>query len=215
MSTFKIKVLHGKWLPLEKGGETLVVEGLTRKSTIEELKQQIIKLNAETNWAKLVEQPFWFKDASSLMYAGRVLDHGKLEDYGIFEEVNVAYAHWYSFNVPLSKYKLELFTKTFEKYDLDRSGEIDALELHALVNELGMSRTRYQCEEMVDEIDADGSGEIDFKEFCMLLVKIMNEDSNNVVLEKLEALKTNSSEEERRQRDSGALIMWEAPTSTN
>ena len=49
---------------------------------------------------------------------------------------------------------------------------------------------------------------LDFEEFCTMMVKIMHEDLDGSVFEAMkEASKL--TEEERRQRDGGALIMWE------
>ena len=84
-----------------------------------------------------------------------------------------------------------------------------------MVNELGVSRTLSQCRELIDINDADGSGEIDFTEFCELMVQMMQDDVNDNVLAAMEGLQMQPSDEELRNRDSGCLIMWEAPTSTN
>ena len=208
MSSFTLKILHAKWIPLVKGGATLKVQ-VSSSTTILQLKQLIIKSNKETMYASL-QNPFtYFIEKSSLMYAGKVLDRERytLTDYDIGPGSVLSFAHWYTFNVPLSKYKLAIFTKAFNNYDVDGSGEIDANELFILVNELGMSRTKSQCIEMVDQVDEDGSGEIDFEEFCTMMVKVMQDDLG--MFEKLENVDTQGTEEEQRERDSGALICWD------
>ena len=112
------------------------------------------------------------------MFAGQVLDRDQqtLKEYRIGPNSVVTFAHWYKFNVPISKYKLKIFQHAFSSYDVDGSGEIDSSELYILVNKLGMRRSREQCEQMVSEIDADKSGEIDFEEFCTLMVECMRID---------------------------------------
>ena len=68
--------------------------------------------------------------------------------------------------------------KSFDAFDADGSGEIDAEELGELVRQLGLVRTDEQLQEMVRSVDADGSGEIDFEEFCTMLgVKIKGPES--------------------------------------
>jgi hypothetical protein len=222
--TCDIVVLHGMWVPwdfeagtIDHDGEDLKLNGLQASTTIGQLKNRIILANTESPYSSLCPKGWWFNEKNHLMYAGRTLDESNrtLQDYGISAGCCVAFAHWYTFNVPLSKYKLALFTKAFERYDTDGSGEIDARELHVLVNELGVSRTLSQCRELIDINDADGSGEIDFTEFCELMVQMMQDDVNDNVLAAMEGLQMQPSDEELRNRDSGCLIMWEAPTSTN
>ena len=124
-------------------------------------------------------------------------------------DCDIVFAYWFTdLNVPLPKYKIKLFKKAFDKYDDDGSGEIDAEEFYMLVNEMGMRRARKTCQEMVAAADEDGNMMLDFEEFCTMMVKIMHEDLDGSVFEAMkEASKL--TEEERRQRDGGALIMWE------
>lgn len=181
-----------------RNGKTLQLTNVKSDTTIIELKQRIIEHNKN----------YWFNEKSSLLYAGHVLDRENhtLKDYKIGPNCNLAFAHWYKFSPPLSLYKLKLFKKAFNAYDADSSGEIDGKELFVLVNELGMSRSRSQCKEMVSKVDADGSGEIDFEEFCTMMVECMQEDGN--VFAALESCGV-LEEEEQRDRDSGALVMWD------
>ena len=214
-SPFALKVLHGKWVPLEKNGGTLRVEGCTRGTKISELRERIIEENARTLYAELLGDVQWFHPKSTLMYAGKLLDDDRatLGHYGITGPGHaVVFAHWYTLNVPLSKYKLELFKKTFDKFDADGSGEIDAGELFDLMEEIGLHRTRRQIHQMVLLVDEDDSGEVSFEEFCMMMVHVMQEDGEAM----LEALDGATSmmlkdTDAQRTRDSGAYIMWRPP----
>lgn len=60
--------------------------------------------------------------------------------------------------------ELELL-ETFELMDQDRSGTIDAGELKRLMTCVGHALTTEESEKMIDEADADYSGEVDFDEF--------------------------------------------------
>jgi hypothetical protein len=205
----KIFILHGKGVPYSldrhklKHGETLIVRDVSPSTSIQELKQIIIDSNPTYKT--------WFTEKSPLMYAGEVLDRPlrTLKEYKIGPDAQLTFAHWYTFNVSISSYKMKLFRKAFDNYDEDGSGEIDSHELHTLVNELGMYRTKQQCAEMVANIDVDDSGEIDFEEFCQLMVKIMQEDSGAAVAAMEDLRKFKKSNDELRQRDSGCLIMWD------
>jgi hypothetical protein len=206
---FKLIILHGKGVPFSldhyklKHGETLVVKDLSPHTSIQELKQRIVTLNDKYKT--------WFTEKSTLMYGGEVLDRPlrTLQEYKITSNCQLTFAHWYTFNVPLSKYKLKLFKRAFDNYDADGSGEIDSHELHTLVNELGMYRTKEHCNELVANVDLDGSGEICFEEFCLMMVQIMQEDCG-ASFEAMEGLQLGTQDEkELRERDDGALVMWD------
>merc|ERR1719478_1703026 len=53
----------------------------------------------------------------------------------------------------------------FDTYDEDRSGYIDVKELRELLEKLGEELTEEELEQAFKELDADGSGEIEFFEF--------------------------------------------------
>ena len=53
----------------------------------------------------------------------------------------------------------------FEVFDADASGAMDAAELTELLRELCLPCEEDDVEEMMEEMDDDGSGEIDFDEF--------------------------------------------------
>ena len=53
----------------------------------------------------------------------------------------------------------------FQTVDVDHSGTIDASELRLLTEEVGLELTDYELTEALTEMDADGSGKIDFEEF--------------------------------------------------
>ena len=81
---FALKILHGHYIPFsldgrDKTGETLVVEGVTARTTIGELKERIMALNTKDPTG------FWFNADSTLMYAGETLDRPRctLKEYNI------------------------------------------------------------------------------------------------------------------------------------
>ena len=54
---------------------------------------------------------------------------------------------------------------TFQLFDQDNSGSIDKEELGELFKSLGQNYTDAELNEMIEEIDDDGSGSIEFNEF--------------------------------------------------
>ena len=68
--------------------------------------------------------------------------------------------------------------KCFDSLDNDGSGTIGATELEAPLIGLGFADAREEIVDMVREVDVDGSGEIDFEEF-LLIIKNSNTKSGN------------------------------------
>ncbi|MES1908763.1 MAG: hypothetical protein MHM6MM_001637 [Cercozoa sp. M6MM] len=59
--------------------------------------------------------------------------------------------------------------RIFDACDTDKSGAIDAQELHNALIALGVSSTFVQCKQMIDSIDVDKSGTVDLEEFMTLI----------------------------------------------
>ncbi|RLN73970.1 hypothetical protein BBJ28_00006646 [Nothophytophthora sp. Chile5] len=70
-----------------------------------------------------------------------------------------------------SAQELALVREQFAHYDADSSGSISATELHKLFSSLGEPLTLSNVRELIQEVDADGNGEVDFDEFLQLLRK--------------------------------------------
>ncbi|KOO20826.1 calmodulin-like protein [Chrysochromulina tobinii] len=65
--------------------------------------------------------------------------------------------------------ELTEFREIFNLVDLDKGGTISKDELGQLMKTLGLKPTQEELNAMVAEIDADGSGEIDFDEFVTVM----------------------------------------------
>ncbi|NP_001151507.2 calmodulin [Zea mays] len=77
----------------------------------------------------------------------------------------------------LTKKQIEEFREAFSLFDKDGDGTITTKELGTVMRSLGQSPTEEELQEMVDEVDADGSGAIDLQEFLTLLARQMREAS--------------------------------------
>ena len=60
-------------------------------------------------------------------------------------------------------------------FDKDGDGTINTTELGTVMRALGQNPTEQEIEQMIEEVDVDGNGEIDFDEFCNLMIKKMKE----------------------------------------
>ena len=104
--------------------------------------------------------------------------------------------------------QMEMFQQTFNEFDKDGSGEIDASELMLMIKHIGLERTEEQCYRMVMEVDDDASGEIGFEEFVVLVKKMLSEDGGADLMAVMDGSKRKELELMAiRKRDSGARIM--------
>merc|ERR1712096_583478 len=72
-----------------------------------------------------------------------------------------------------------LWRDVFTKFDLDRSGAYDPSEGKKLLGALGIQMDRAASVKygaIFKEVDEDGSGDLDFAEFLLLIKKLIDED---------------------------------------
>ncbi|XP_065635991.1 caltractin-like [Quercus suber] len=78
----------------------------------------------------------------------------------------------------LTQQKRQEIKEAFELFDTDGSGTIDAKELNVAMRALGFEMTEEQINQMIADVDKDGSGAIDFDEFVhMVTAKIRERDT--------------------------------------
>lgn len=96
---------------------------------------------------------------------------------------------------------LTIFKEAFTVYDKNNDGTITTKvlaasitqswystihlqELSTVMRSLGQNPTDAEVQDMINEVDVDGSGSMDFSEFCVMMVKKMSEsDTENEIQE--------------------------------
>ncbi|XP_074306288.1 putative calcium-binding protein CML18 [Silene latifolia] len=59
--------------------------------------------------------------------------------------------------------------EAFSMFDKDGNGRISARELHAVLKSLGEKCSLKDCSKMIQSVDADGDGHVDFEEFKKMM----------------------------------------------
>ncbi|XP_043936338.1 troponin C, slow skeletal and cardiac muscles-like [Protopterus annectens] len=81
------------------------------------------------------------------------------------------------------------FRAAFDIFVQDaEDGCISTKELGKVMRMLGQNPTPEELQEMIDEVDEDGSGTVDFDEFLVMMVRCMKEDNKGKSEEELAEL---------------------------
>ncbi|CAO0793241.1 unnamed protein product [Mucor circinelloides] len=79
---------------------------------------------------------------------------------------------------------LEETREAFMLFDKDNNGTIDVSELGAVMRSLNMSPTESELKDMINEVDGNGNGSIEFDEFVAMLSRKRRElESQEEILE--------------------------------
>ena len=76
----------------------------------------------------------------------------------------------------LSEERITEFKAAFELFDKDRDGAINNKELGTVMRNLGQNPSEEELKQLIREVDLNGNGTIDFKEFMCLMVKKMKDN---------------------------------------
>ena len=71
----------------------------------------------------------------------------------------------------LSDDEVEELRQAFDLFDTDGSGTIDPKELRAAMQSLGFETKNQTIYQMIQDIDKDGDGDVDFDEFLDLMTR--------------------------------------------
>uniref|UniRef100_H2Z3W4 EF-hand domain-containing protein n=1 Tax=Ciona savignyi TaxID=51511 RepID=H2Z3W4_CIOSA len=76
----------------------------------------------------------------------------------------------------LDKDQISEFKQAFDIFDEDGGGDISTRELGRVMKMLGQNPSREELAKIVEEVDVDGSGTIDFDEFLIMMVMQISEE---------------------------------------
>ena len=77
----------------------------------------------------------------------------------------------------LTKNQISDFKQAFALFDHDSNGSISAVELGKVLKALGQNPSPNELNDMINEVDVDGSGSIEFAEFVILMTHKVREMS--------------------------------------
>ena len=66
---------------------------------------------------------------------------------------------------------LSVWYNIFRTFDRDGGGDVDLRELGLMFRQLGQQPSEAEMRLLIEEVDADSSGTIDFEEFCNLMLR--------------------------------------------
>lgn len=75
----------------------------------------------------------------------------------------------------LTEDQITEFKEAFSLFDKDGDGSITTKELGTVMRTLGQNPTEAELQDMISEVDADGSGTIDLSEFLNLMARRMKD----------------------------------------
>ena len=90
----------------------------------------------------------------------------------------------------------------FDSFDTDNSGSMSTSELGVLMRRMGYEPSDDELKKLLAEVDADGSGEIDFDEFVVLIKKVAQK-------------KEEDSDDDDESEEEDTAGMWEAEESAD
>merc|ERR1719177_42463 len=76
----------------------------------------------------------------------------------------------------LEKDEIKVLKICFGMFDVKKQDFLSADDLDDILRAMGFRPSKEELKEILEEIDEDGSGEIEFAEFCQLCAKFLVED---------------------------------------
>merc|ERR1712199_71982 len=94
----------------------------------------------------------------------------------------------------LTQEQLDCFTEAFRMFDSDGSGTISTGEFRDVCLAVGMTPTDDELKAMIDELDQDGSGDIDLKEFLTAMQnKTQGPEGEEIIMEAFKTMDADGS----------------------
>merc|ERR1712222_232143 len=89
----------------------------------------------------------------------------------------------------LTEEQIAEFKEAFSLFDKDGDGQITTKELGTVMRSLGQNPSESELQDMINEVDADNNGTIDFPEFLTMMARKMKDtDSEEEIREAFNTL---------------------------
>merc|ERR1712141_779686 len=79
----------------------------------------------------------------------------------------------------LEKDEIKVLKSCFTLFDVKKQDFLSADDLDDILRAMGFRPSKEELKEILEEIDEDGSGEIEFEEFCQLCAKFLIEEPDD------------------------------------
>ena len=84
----------------------------------------------------------------------------------------------------LEKDEIKVLKNCFRLFDVKKQDFLSADDLDDILRAMGFRPSKEELTEILEEIDEDGSGEIEFEEFCQLCAKFLIEEPDEETMKK-------------------------------
>ena len=74
-------------------------------------------------------------------------------------------------SLPVTEEQKTEYREAFALFDKNGDGTITVFELGTVMKSLGTNPTDSELQDMINEVDADGNGTLEFDEFCQLMAR--------------------------------------------
>jgi len=85
----------------------------------------------------------------------------------------------------LTTEQVQMLQKAFDMFDRDKTGSIETQMMSTILRTLGQTFEESDLQLLIDEVDADGSGQLEFEEFLTLVARFMVEEDAEAIQEEL------------------------------
>uniref|UniRef100_A0A4D5RB46 Calglandulin n=1 Tax=Scolopendra viridis TaxID=118503 RepID=A0A4D5RB46_SCOVI len=85
----------------------------------------------------------------------------------------------------LTKEQVAMLRKAFDMFDKEKKGFIHTSMVATILRSMGQTFEERDLKDLIDEIDSDGSGELEFEEFLTLAARFVTEEDAEAMQEEL------------------------------
>ncbi|KAL5240837.1 hypothetical protein ACI65C_008247 [Semiaphis heraclei] len=81
--------------------------------------------------------------------------------------------------------KVAIMRKAFQMFDTSKSGFIDTLKISTILNTMGQLFDDSELNELIEEVDPEATGKVNFDGFCEIAAHFLEEDDAEAMQEEL------------------------------